>query len=443
MTTKKWRTPRIKGKVTLAGKVTICNQDFTVDTSGWTLSVTKVSDMEYTATYTHADKGTISKTVTILPCIHNNGAALTHHDRVEADCIHTGILEYWDCSICGKNFSDKDGKTEITDTELPTAAHTLTHHDRVEADCTQTGVKEYWDCSVCGKNFSDKDGQTEITDINIPVTAHTLTHHEGQEATCTAAGSREYWDCSVCGKKFSDQNGQTEIADADIVIAAKPHTLTHHAEVEAGCFTEGNMEYWSCDVCGKLFADAGGAKEVTDIKIPAIGHHDYGTDWKSDESSHWHECICGDKSDIAAHTKDGGTVTKPATEKETGIQTYKCSVCGYVMQEEIIDRLPPSHTHDYGTEWKSDAGSHWYECSCGNKSGLASHIEDGGSVTKAPTETETGVMTFKCRICGYETRTADIEKLPSSHTHSYSTDWKSDAGIHWHALRHGSVSENL
>lgn len=160
--------------------------------------------------------------------------------------------------------------------------------------------------------------------------------------------------------------------------------------------------------------------------------HDYGTDWKSDESSHWHECTCGDKSDIAAHTKDGESVTKPATEKETGIGTYKCSVCGYVMHEEIIDRLPPSHTHNYGTEWKSDADSHWYECSCGNKSGIASHIEDGGSVTKAPTETETGVMTFKCRICGYEIRTADIDKLPSSPTHNYSTDWKSDESSHWH-----------
>ena len=663
----------IKGKVTLAGKVTICNQDFTVDTSGWTLSVTKVSDMEYTATYTHADKGTISKTVTILPCIHNNGAALTHHDRVEADCIHTGILEYWDCSICGKNFSDKEGKTEITDIEIPTAAHTLTHHDRVEADCMNTGIKEYWDCSVCGKKFSDKDGQTEITDINIPVTDHTLIHHEGQEATCTAAGNKEYWDCSVCGKKFSDQNGQTEIADADIVIAAKPHTLTHHAEVEAGCLTDGNIEYWSCDVCNKLFSDSDGKQEVTDTKISAKGHeygawestgngththscqrsgcdstetenctggtatytekaictvcggkygellkdagaptgeisistnhwnsflhtitfglffkkteqvtitaqdnesgvasvsyyisdgeltedevkaldswtagntdkttfsispdkscvvyaritdnqgnvtyissdgmvfdgtspsitgvtdgetyctsqtvtvtddnlesvtvngkeqalsdgkftlgaasgaqtieaadkagnittvtvtvnagHDYSTDWKSDGSSHWHECACGDRTDTAAHIKDGGSVTKPATETETGIRTYKCSVCGYVMQEEMIDRLPPSHTHNYGTEWKSDADSHWYECSCGNKSELASHIEDGGSVTKAPTETETGVMTYKCRVCGYVIRTADIDKLPSSHTHNYSTDWKSDESSHWH-----------
>ena len=663
----------IKGKVTLAGNVTICNQDFTVDTSGWILSVTKVSDMEYTATYTHADKGTISKTVIILPCIHNNGAALTHHDRVEADCTHTGILEYWECSVCGKKFSDQDGQNEITDTEIPIAAHTLTHHEKVDADCTQTGTLEYWECSVCKKIFSDKDGQAEITDIIIPITDHTLIHHAEQGATCTAAGNKEYWDCSICGKKFSDQDGKTEMADADIVIAVKAHTLTHHEGREAGCLTDGNIEYWSCDVCNKLFSDSDGKQEITDTKISAKGHeygawestgngththscqrsgcdstetenctggtatytekaictvcggkygellkdagaptgeisistnhwnsflhtitfglffkkteqvtitaqdnesgvasvsyyisdgeltedevkaldswtagntdkttfsispdqscvvyaritdnqgnvtyissdgmvfdgtspsitgvtdgetyctsqtvtvtddnlesvtvngkeqalsdgkftlgaasgaqtieaadkagnittvtvtvnagHDYSTDWKSDGSSHWHECACGDRTDTAAHIKDGGSVTKPATETETGIRTYKCSVCGYVMQEEMIDRLPPSHTHNYGTEWKSDADSHWYECSCGNKSELASHIEDGGSVTKAPTETETGVMTYKCRVCGYVIRTADIDKLPSSHTHNYSTDWKSDESSHWH-----------
>ena len=663
----------IAGKVTLSGGEEICGKTFQIDTKGWNLTVTKKSDLEYTASYTHTDKGTISKTVTILPCIHNNGAALTHHDRVEADCTHTGILEYWDCSICGKNFSDKDGQNEIIDTEIPIAAHILTHHEKVDADCTQTGTLEYWECSVCKKIFSDQDGQTEITEITIPVTDHTLIHHEGQEATCTAAGNKEYWDCSVCGKKFSDQNGKTEIADVDIVIAAKPHMLTHHAEVEAGCLTDGNIEYWSCDVCNKLFSDSDGKQEVTDTKISAKGHeygawestgngththscqrsgcdstetenctggtatytekaictvcggkygellkdagaptgeisistnhwnsflhtitfglffkkteqvtitaqdnesgvasvsyyisdgeltedevkaldswtagntdkttfsispdqscvvyaritdnqgnvtyissdgmvfdgtspsitgvtdgetyctsqtvtvtddnlesvtvngkeqalsdgkftlgaasgaqtieaadkagnittvtvtvnagHDYSTDWKSDGSSHWHECACGDRTDTAAHIKDGGSVTKPATETETGIRTYKCSVCGYVMQEEMIDRLPPSHTHNYGTEWKSDADSHWYECSCGNKSELASHIEDGGSVTKAPTETETGVMTYKCRVCGYVIRTADIDKLPSSHTHNYSTDWKSDESSHWH-----------
>ncbi len=671
----------IKGKVTLAGNVTICNQDFTVDTSGWILSVTKVSDMEYTATYTHADKGTISKTVIILPCIHNNGAALTHHDRVEADCTHTGILEYWECSVCGKKFSDQDGQNEITDTEIPIAAHTLTHHEKVDADCTQTGTLEYWECSVCKKIFSDKDGQAEITDIIIPITDHTLIHHAEQGATCTAAGNKEYWDCSICGKKFSDQDGKTEIADADIVIAVKAHTLTHHEGREAGCLTDGNIEYWSCDVCNKLFSDSDGKQEITDTKISAKGHeygawestgngththscqrsgcdstetenctggtatytekakctvcggeygellkdagaptgeisigtnkwnsfwntitfglffkkteqvtitaqdnesgvasvsyyisdsgltedevkaldswtagntdkttfnispdqscvvyaritdnqgnvkyissdgmvfdgtspsitgvmdgetyctsqtvtvtddnlesvtvngkeqalsdgkftldvkfdttpiviaatdkagnvttvtvnagHNYGTDWKSDSNGHWHECaVCGEKSEVLAHTEDSGTVTKPATETETGIRTYKCSVCGYEMRTEIIEKLPESHKHSYGTEWKFDSNNHWHECSCGEKSGTAAHTWDSGTVTVQPTTDKEGEKTFTCTVCG-KTKTETLGKLPPSHKHSYGTEWKSDNSNHWHECSCGEKS---
>ena len=674
----------IKGKVTLAGNVTICNQDFTVDTSGWILSVTKVSDMEYTATYTHADKGTISKTVIILPCIHNNGAALTHHDRVEADCTHTGILEYWECSVCGKKFSDQDGQNEITDTEIPIAAHTLTHHEKVDADCTQTGTLEYWECSVCKKIFSDKDGQAEITDIIIPITDHTLIHHAEQGATCTAAGNKEYWDCSICGKKFSDQDGKTEIADADIVIAVKAHTLTHHEGREAGCLTDGNIEYWSCDVCNKLFSDSDGKQEITDTKISAKGHeygawestgngththscqrsgcdstetenctggtatytekakctvcggeygellkdagaptgeisigtnkwnsfwntitfglffkkteqvtitaqdnesgvasvsyyisdsgltedevkaldswtagntdkttfnispdqscvvyaritdnqgnvkyissdgmvfdgtspsitgvmdgetyctsqtvtvtddnlesvtvngkeqalsdgkftldvkfdttpiviaatdkagnvttvtvnagHNYGTDWKSDSNGHWHECaVCGEKSEVLAHTEDSGTVTKPATETEAGTRVYRCSACGYEMRTETIDPIPPTHTHSYGTEWKSDNSNHWHECSCGDKSDSAAHTEDSGTVTKPATETETGTRVYRCSVCGYEMRTEIIEKLPESHKHSYGTEWKSDSNNHWHECSCGEKSDS-
>jgi Zn ribbon nucleic-acid-binding protein len=673
----------IKGKATISGK-TICGQAFTVDTDDWTLSVTKVSDMEYTATYTNAENVTVSKTVKILPCLHDNGAALTRHEGKAADCTQTGVKEYWDCSVCGKKFSDQDGQTEITDTEIPIAAHTLTHHEKVDADCTQTGNLEYWECSVCKKIFSDKDGQTEITEITIPVTDHTLIHHEGQEATCTAAGNKEYWDCSVCGKKFSDQDGKTEIADADIVIAAKPHTLTHHAEVEAGCLTDGNIEYWSCDVCNKLFSDSDGKQEITDIKVSAKGHdygawgsngngththscqrggcdstetedcsggtatyteeaictvcggkygellkdagaptgeisigtnkwnsflntitfgqffkkteqvtitaqdnesgvasvsyyisdsglteeevkkldnwtagntdkttitisqkescvvyakitdnqgnmiyissdglqfdgtlpsitgvtdgetyctpqtvtvtddnletvtvngkeqilsdgkftldvkfdtaaiviaaedkagnvtkvtvnagHSYGTEWKSDSDGHWQECaVCGDKSKVSAHTEDSGTVTKPATQTETGIRIYKCSVCGYEMRTEIIEKLSPSHKHSYGTEWKSDSNGHWHECGCGAKSDSGTHTEDGGTATKPATQTETGIRTYKCSVCGYKMRTEIIEKLPESHTHSYGTEWKSDSNNHWHECGCGAKSDS-
>lgn len=80
--------------------------------------------------------------------------------------------------------------------------------------------------------------------------------------------------------------------------------------------------------------------------------------------------------------------------------------------EAIITVSEPAHTHSYGTEWKSDSGSHWHECVCGEKSGAAAHTEDGGSVTKAQTETETGIRIYKCSVCGYVMRTEVIEKLP-------------------------------
>ena len=58
-------TEKIKSAVSLNGEITICGQTFTASTDGWELSVEKVSELEYTVKYTHTDKGTLSKTVTI------------------------------------------------------------------------------------------------------------------------------------------------------------------------------------------------------------------------------------------------------------------------------------------------------------------------------------------------------------------------------------------
>lgn len=65
--------------------------------------------------------------------------------------------------------------------------------------------------------------------------------------------------------------------------------------------------------------------------------HDYEeTVWKSNETTHWHECSCGTQADVAAHTEGTGVVTKEPTETETGVMTYNCSVCGYEMRRETI-----------------------------------------------------------------------------------------------------------
>ena len=104
---------------------------------------------------------------------------------------------------------------------------------------------------------------------------------------------------------------------------------------------------------------------------------------------------------------------QPTTDKE-GEKTFTCTVCGKT-KTETLGKLPPSHKHSYGTEWKSDNSNHWHECSCGEKSGTAAHTWDSGTVTVQPTTDREGEKTFTCTVCG-RTRTETLDKLPPSHT---------------------------
>ena len=104
----------------------------------------------------------------------------------------------------------------------------------------------------------------------------------------------------------------------------------------------------------------------------ADGHtHKYGTEWKYDETNHWHECECGNKADITAHTFKQ-IIDKEATATEKGSKHEECTVCGYKKAAVDIPKID-SHSHNYGTEWKHDETNHWHECECGNKADITAH----------------------------------------------------------------------
>ena len=70
---------------------------------------------------------------------------------------------------------------------------------------------------------------------------------------------------------------------------------------------------------------------LTDLTMTpaADGHtHKYGTEWKYDETNHWHECECGEKADITAHNFKW-IIDKEATTAEKGSKHEECTVCGY------------------------------------------------------------------------------------------------------------------
>ena len=60
--------------------------------------------------------------------------------------------------------------------------------------------------------------------------------------------------------------------------------------------------------------------------------HSYGTEWKYDDTNHWHECQCGDKADTAAHSFQW-VIDKAATKEATGIKHEECTVCGAKRSE--------------------------------------------------------------------------------------------------------------
>ena len=194
------------------------------------------------------------------------------------------------------------------------------------------------------------------------------------------------------------------------------HNLTMVAAKAATCTTAGNSAYYTCDGCDKWFADATGSIEITDktsVKIPAPGHT-AGTEWKSDDTNHWHECSrCHDKKDEAAHDYGSDNVcdtcgyyktvphthnltlvaAKAATCTEGGKEAYyKCEGCGKFYEDVL------------GTKEITDLAS-W-----GNIAKIAHTTKQ--TVTKA-TPTANGKIVNYCSVCKKTLSTTVIPKASS------------------------------
>ena len=352
--------------------------------------------------------------------------------------------------------------------EIPALGHELTAHTGKPATCTEEGVIDYWSCDVCGKLFSDDAGTKEVTDTSIPMKPHTLTPHDAKDATCTEDGNIAYWSCDVCSKLFSDAAGKNEIAMADTVIGALGHKLTAHDAKAATCTTEGNIAYWSCDRCDKLFSDADGKNEVTDVTTPIIDHK-FSTEWTYDETAHWHECEygCGTKDAEASHSLT--TVTdQAATCTEKGSKHQECT-CGYKTAAEEISALGHKLiAHDAKAATCTEAGNNAYlQCQTCSKC----YADEAGSIelfekdiviqalgheltaheAKAATCTAEGNIAYwSCDRCDKlfsdaagKTEVTDVTTPMIDH--KFSTEWTYNDTYHWHVCEYGcgTTSEKI
>ena len=166
-----------------------------------------------------------------------------------------------------------------------------------------------------------------------------------------------------------------------------------------------------------------GQTATFNVTVAHTHTHNYAAEWSSDNTSHWHECDCGDKTDIGTHVEDSGVITVQPTTTSTGIKTYSCLICGRFLRNEELPKIEDVHTHSYSTAWNCDSTSHWHQCSCGDKTDIGSHVSNGGIVTVQPTYNSTGLRTYSCSVCGYVMRTETIPVIKPGYYPNYNPNY--------------------
>ena len=96
---------------------------------------------------------------------------------------------------------------------------------------------------------------------------------------------------------------------------------------------ESGWKHQECSICG-YSPDSG-------EEIPPISDthtHEYVSGWSYDDTNHWHECGCGAKTAVAAHSLQW-VLDYPATTEETGMKHRECSICGGCVDWTVIPML--------------------------------------------------------------------------------------------------------
>lgn len=159
----------------------------------------------------------------------------------------------------------------------------------VSPTCTETGLTEGKHCSACGKILVEQK--------SVPAVGHSYgkpIFTWGDNYSCTAV-----FACKNCSDRHTVACTITSITGGNPVQTV----YTAKAVLNGHSYTD--------------------TKTIT-ASPPEHTTHTAGSQWFSDNNSHWKQCTgCEEKMNIAAHIPG-----KEATENTS----QKCSICGYVLQ---------------------------------------------------------------------------------------------------------------
>lgn len=236
-------------------------------------------------------------------CKHTdpNSGIVVHHAGTEATCPdskdkHQGNIEYWECSECGKCWTDSALTVEVAkaDTVVAYQQHykkDIFDRDVANTDLQQWGsnVNKHWkECKYCGCEYSNTRASHNMVEkthtCHSGDTCSTCGYDDGQrdpynhdggteirnatEPTDFKAGYTGDTYCLGCGEKLS--SGHTYF---------KPCSggCKHLKKIEgtpATCTENGVKAYYECEKCHNYYLNANDTVPTTDDKIvdPCTGH---------------------------------------------------------------------------------------------------------------------------------------------------------------------------
>ena len=441
------------GKCTNAGCTETCphsGEKVTIPGTPATCTNPGVSDGEKCK-----DCGAVTKIQTVIPALNHPAESVETKDAVAATCLTAGSTAGKYCKLCEKWIEGNETISalghDVAGVAITKASETqhgklckregcgvyvdLANHDYTEiiASSAATCVTEGSETAKCACGAT----KTSVLPKNENHDWGTWT--ETKAATCTDAGSRE---------RSCKRNGCT---DKDVeALAALGHTMTKTAAKAATCKEAGNIEYYTCSVCTKLFKDEAGNVEVLAADtVIAKGEHVYTKyELSADATCTAHaketaKCdICKEATHtrdipatMVAHTFKNYVSDNNATCVEDGTMTATCEMCKTQKdtKPEVGSKERAEHTpdkdgvrctlcgkelvcvHTYSTEKlitkvaKCDEdGQKAIVCSkCqAHKPGseevipALGHKWDEGTVTTAPTCKEKGAKLHKCENAG-------------------------------------------
>lgn len=200
------------------------------------------------------------------------------------------------------------------------------------------------DITISPENTSvPKGGQRQFTaivtgygDFDDSVTWETYGYHSSagtkisQDGVLTVGIDETQKTISVRAISKGDTRTFLQIP---VTIIDHTHATTLIPATPKTCTTDGNIEHYKCNVCGDLFADAGGVNSLTEEQVKEPAGHEYG--------------------DLVPKQEP--------TCKQTGMQAhYKCSVCNKYFDESKTEKTEAELTipvnpnaHDFGA-WKAE-----------------------------------------------------------------------------------------